>query len=114
MLDVEIEKIKSKMRWNSRYYLYVLVHKELNKIFYVGYGALSKRGKEVRWVNHVHMANRGSHEPVYRYIRSVWAKGETVEFVVKMKGLTRPAARDFERRLIVAIGLDNLTNMNKA
>jgi len=94
-------------------YVYVLVHVEENKIFYVGRSTQNVDGKFTdRYKRHIRNAKLGCQQPVYRKIRTLLSDKQIIRLEVRATGCTRDEAITLERRLILAIGLDNLTNVD--
>lgn len=91
-------------------YVYVLIHVEENKVFYVG-RATQREGKFLRWADHQRRCNEGSTLPVYRKIRKINEAGHHVKFQLRCTAATYDESVKIEKDLIAAFGLDNLTNV---
>lgn len=96
---------------NESCYVYVLIHVEQNKIFYVGRGT-TIGGKMLRYERHLYNAAKGSNLHVCRKIRKLQSDGQTIKFEPRVTGATLEQAERIEKDLIASIGLDNLTNIS--
>ncbi len=92
-------------------YIYVLVHLETNKVFYVGRGT-QINGKACRYQSHLHIAKKGSLSPVHRKIRELQNANQHIHFGIISNHLTFEESMQQEKNLIAAYGLDNLTNIS--
>lgn len=91
-------------------YVYVLIHVEKQEVFYVGRGT-TQNGRFDRERMHWHNARTGSALPVHRKMRSLMVQNQNIKFEVRCTGLTYEESVEVERKLIIAFGLDHLTNV---
>jgi hypothetical protein len=88
------------------YYVYLLIDPTVNEVFYVG------KGTGNRIFAHLNAALKGpTASDRLERIRSIQAKGLTVEHILLRHGLTEQEAFEVEAALIDFIGLADLTNL---
>lgn len=90
---------------NLGYYVYLLIHPETNKVFYIGKG----QGNRV----FQHLAEADMSDAIYgklETIRSIEASGNEVICLIQRHGLTEDKAFEVESSLIDFVGLEYLTN----
>lgn len=90
-------------------YVYVLIHIELGKVFYVGRATLHN-GRFDRYSSHLSEAKYGGTLHVHRKIRSLLDSNQHIKFEIRATGMSMAQAEEIERRLIASYGMDNLTN----
>lgn len=93
-------------------YVYTLIHKETNEVFYVGKGTQDGQGRFQRFSRHERNAKEGSLLHVHRKMRKLWHEGQTITWEIVKRGLTNDEALECEKKLIAAYGLDQLTNVD--
>lgn len=81
----------------SDFYVYALFRDD-GRVFYIG------KGKNHRWLNHVHEAVAGKRGHRHNIIRDMLARGVEMPKIKIHEGLTNAVAIEYERALIKAIG----------